>query len=232
MDTLDSVLKTENRKCMSCKKQFSGDPFAFLCKECEKDAADKEPEQKESNFERMEKNIPLRYLDADTKNIDSRIINWLKEQKNEFLFIHGPCGTGKTYASCAITMRLRAKKIPCKLVFSSDLFASLRRSFNKKTWEGSEEDIIERHTGKKITIFDDVGAEKTSEYVIESWYNIINKRYNDMLPTIFTSNYSLDEINNKMSDRIASRLASGTVIKLSGADKRLLEMDLSQQNGI
>ena len=41
------------------------------------------------------------------------------------------------------------------------------------------------------------------------------------LPTIFTSNITLKEISVLMSDRIASRIASGDVFELKGSDRRL-----------
>lgn len=72
-----------------------------------------------------------------------------------------------------------------------------------------------------LAIFDDIGAQKISDYVIEAWYNIIDRRYMFEHPTIFTSNLSLKEISVFMSDRIASRIASGIVFKLQGDDRRI-----------
>ena len=74
-----------------------------------------------------------------------------------------------------------------------------------------------------MLILDDLGAEKVTEYVRQSLYTLINKRYLDNLPTFFTSNLSLDEIAARLDDRISSRIFEmcGAPIDLGNEDLRL-----------
>ena len=91
------------------------------------------------------------------------------------------------------------------------------RPWNMKLKE--EEKIMDF---KGLLFIDDIGAEKMTEWVAETFYLILNYRYNEMLPTIFTSNLSPSELAERIGDRIVSRIiGSSDVIKLDGEDRRL-----------
>lgn len=180
-------------------------------------------EQDRRFFEMLQRDIPKRFYNSkleDFENID-KIVEWVKNPSGN-LFITGQCGTGKTHLAVAIAHHLREKTNKrCTFVNTSSLFLSLRNSFNCS--ENTEYDIIKKYSTADIAIFDDIGSQKISEYVIESWYNIINNRYGEELPSLFTSNMTLSEISSQISDRIASRIASGIIFELSGADRRILK---------
>jgi len=199
-----------------------------FCNECEKEHERKlelERIQREKRMIEIQKEkrndgIPPRFWDSkisDFTNIEA-ITNWLNNPK-ESLYITGPCGTGKTHLAAAIAYHLRDNKKQCSFVIASTLFLQLRNSFNSE--EKNEMDIINKYSSPDFAIFDDIGAQKISEYVIEAWYNIIDSRYGKMIPTVFTSNMTLSEISAFMSDRIASRIASGLIFELKGDDRRL-----------
>lgn len=171
--------------------------------------------------------IPEKYHKCDFNAIKGvePVRGWMRS-KNGFLFIYGPAGTGKTHLVCSIKKRCNEIGIACRLIFTADLFIQI-----KNTFESSEEragDIIfnvspdrKFSDGNHFTIFDDIGAQKITEYVKEVWYNIIERRYRFGYKTIFTSNYKISEISEIMGDRIASRLASGYHFEMSGNDKRI-----------
>lgn len=227
-----------------------GEPFVFYnCKLCDEEREAEEKRQAREAEERMRHKktwagIPKRFVGAslsDFNNIDP-IMEWVNDPKG-FLFIHGTCGTGKTHLAAAIKRYFNEGSSKSRLVFSSELFLKIRNSFSSD--KETELSIIEElspdpdkkngpvppqmrplnHTPSshkpEIVLFDDIGAQKISDYVIEAWYNIIDRRYMFEHPTLFTSNLSLKEISAAMTDRIASRLASGIVFKFSGEDRRL-----------
>ena len=73
-----------------------------------------------------------------------------------------------------------------------------------------------------ILFLDDIGAEKPSDWVMETFYLIINKRYNEKLPIVFTSNLSIEQLAQTISDRIASRVVETCdIYELVGKDRRL-----------
>jgi len=71
---------------------------------------------------------------------------------------------------------------------------------------------------------DDFGTEKGSEWVLETLYSIIDKKYEDVIPMIITSNLDLNALGVKMGDRIASRIAEMCdVVEMTGLDRRLTQ---------
>lgn len=172
---------------------------------------------------RIFENIPALYQGAKLSDFSTlgKITPWIKAP-HKFLLIIGPTGTGKTHLVCAMAMEFRRRDISTEIVFSSDLFRSLRSSFNRvNPAEPTESQIIERLIRAPILICDDIGVQKQTEYVIEAWYNIIDTRARGCNPTVFTTNLSVKEISEYMSDRVASRLLSGIVVSLGGKDRRV-----------
>ena len=75
-------------------------------------------------------------------------------------------------------------------------------------------------TGWECICFDDLGAEKLTDAKRENLYYIIDSRYREMLPTIITSNFTIQEIS-EVEPRIASRLAEmGKILQFNGSDYR------------
>jgi DNA replication protein DnaC len=103
-----------------------------------------------------------------------------------------------------------------------ELLLSLRESYSKN--DTSEGEIISKYTEGSLLVLDDLGAEKSTEWSINILYIIIDRRYRDEKKTIITSNLSLDELADKLDDRIASRIAGMcTVVPMGGADRRLIK---------
>lgn len=178
--------------------------------------------------------IPLRYLEAKREDIEQKtwsLTDEFRQRKREGLFIFGAAGTGKTHLAVALlkswlsTVRVE-EGLPfhfsrIKFISVPELLLEIRKSFNSEAI--SEEQIITKYTDEtKILILDDLGAEKTSEWVIQTLYLIVDRRYRNMQRTIITSNLSLGEISDKLHDRIASRIIGmSKIIELKGKDKRL-----------
>ncbi|MGQ9826036.1 MAG: ATP-binding protein, partial [Desulfotomaculales bacterium] len=74
----------------------------------------------------------------------------------------------------------------------------------------------------ELVVLDELGAEKSSEWVTERLYVIINARYNEMLPTIITSNLEMEELEALPGwERIVSRLFEMChLVKVDGKDYR------------
>jgi DNA replication protein DnaC len=218
----------EKIKCQDCGQLFEVIPIEvmgskfypqMLCEKCQSIVEEKA--ELEAQLERrgeILKNIPIIYRDASISDfaLNEKVKSWINSPEG-FLFVWGKCGTGKSHLACGTATFLRKKKITTRIEFSSDLFVRLRASFNGN---GKESEIIDEMSSGVVVVFDDVGAQKISDYTIEAWYTIIDRRYRNGYPTMFTSNLSLKEVSAYMSDRVASRLASGIVYELTGPDRR------------
>jgi DNA replication protein DnaC len=233
------IKNIDQKKCITHNTVYEFRKYKFTsqiiehCSFCAEDYKLQEEKRRKQEkealeFFRLTHGIPQKFISARLTDFENilPILNWLEEPKG-FLFIHGPCGSGKSHLAAAIKYFFNTNRFEARLVFSSDMFLELRKTFNNKKGESeSEFSVIEKYApteqrGIKLCIFDDIGAQKISEYAIEAWYDIIDRRYRNDNPTIFTSNLSLKEISICMTDRIASRLASGNIFELTGRDRRI-----------
>lgn len=147
------------------------------------------------------------------------------KQSRRGLYLHGGCGTGKTHVAYAIAKHFGFEKnFNTKIFGVAEILRLIRSDFDRINSYKEEENTnfytIINYRG--LLILDDLGAEKITEWAEETLYAIVNKRYEEMLPTIFTSNLNLEELAGRLGDRIVSRIAgSCDVVELQGKDKRL-----------
>jgi DNA replication protein DnaC len=143
----------------------------------------------------------------------------------------GKTGCGKTHLAVAM---MRQKIINSETIFDVDhyygrkqaifitapeLLLEIRTSYNNKDGD-TEEDIINKYGGIGLLVLDDLGAEKTSEWVESTLYLIIDRRNRNERWTIITSNLDLEEIEHHLGARIASRLSDMKVINIKLPDYR------------
>ena len=68
------------------------------------------------------------------------------------------------------------------------------------------------------------GSEKITEWVLETFYLLINKKYNERIPLVITSNFKLMNLATQLNDRIVSRIVEMCdVVELTGEDRRLIK---------
>lgn len=188
-------------------------------------------------------NIPLRFQSSRIKDFPETVKKSCEDFSmgtSEGLFIHGEAGTGKTHLAVACMFDRMLNTLPIitleeyyKIMMPrqghfkpmSDLFLEIRNTFSGDTERESE--VINKYSDDKANkwsflVLDDLGVEKSSEWVQQTLYTIIDRRYRNMERTIITSNLTLSEISNKISDRIASRISEMCkVINLKGKDRRI-----------
>lgn len=156
-------------------------------------------------------------------------------EEGQGLFIHGPAGTGKTHLAVAVMKEAMSNKRPDewsnvagsaylpleRFITIPWLLMEIRASF-KDTAADSEYDLIRRHSSVPLLVLDDLGAEKGSEFAVQTLYLIVDRRYSMMRKTIITSNLSIGEVAERLGDRIASRITGMCkIIELKGKDRRL-----------
>jgi len=170
-------------------------------------------------------NIPKRYENVKWEDVPENIMDFLQNlnEARKGIYIHGGVGTGKTHIVYAMAKRANEKGFGLVIKNVPELLREFRLDFSRNN---NEKEFVEERimNYQGLLILDDIGSEKMSDWVEETFYLIINKRYNDMLPTIFTSNLKLSELAERIGDRLASRIAgSCEVIELKGEDKRIIK---------
>jgi DNA replication protein DnaC len=110
------------------------------------------------------------------------------------------------------------------------LLSTIRSTYNPVT-RTSEADVLSRVMKAELLVLDDLGAERPTDWVEETMNQIVNTRYNDRRPTIFTSNYEdvpdtddMDSLLVRVGFRMHSRLREMCeFLEYSGPDYRDFE---------
>lgn len=171
--------------------------------------------------------IPKRYENAKWADVPERakapIIDVLKGESGG-LYIHGAVGCGKTHLVYGIQDFLREHQYSAIIWNVPELLHEIKQDFNRD----EKRDPMADFSGETASVFrrplilDDIGVEKPSEFAVETLYLIVNDRYNNLMPTIFTSNCSLGELAERIGERTASRIAEMCqIVELTGEDRRL-----------
>lgn len=167
--------------------------------------------------------IPERYMTASLKDFPSAVSEplrkWAANPDPAMFTLTGPVGTGKTHALYAVARLCRDARI----YDVPDMITRIQRAavMDTDAWSWHEihfMDNLIKH--KKSVMLDDLGAEKTTDYVLQEIGRLISQREKWSRPTMITTNLGLDELAVKLGDRIASRLSGGKVLKLRGKDWR------------
>lgn len=113
------------------------------------------------------------------------------------MYLHGDSGTGKTYFAACIGNFLLNTGIEVLFANVNNILSDIRYSYSQR---GSEKQIINKYSYAELVIFDDIGTERYStkneamSFAQDKFFQIIDKRYTQQKPTIFTSNYTLEQL--------------------------------------
>lgn len=105
------------------------------------------------------------------------------------LFFYGKAGAGKTHLAVSIARYIiEHKQIAASFVRVVDLLLDIRQTYNADEGYRTENEtgLLRKYTTTPLLILDDLGAEKTSEWVRQILYQIIDSRWIDEKPFIIT----------------------------------------------
>lgn len=155
------------------------------------------------------KKASMRDIDtSDAKRIDT--IKWLKNFYDTYetnphqkgLYLTGSFGCGKTYLICAMLNELSKKGVDIVVVYYPELLRSLKETFSLKE-RNLESDFANRMNRLKkasILFIDDIGAEAVTSWARdEILATILQYRMDAKLPTFFTSNLNVQELEIHLS---------------------------------
>jgi len=131
-----------------------------------------------------------------------------KEPK-DWLLLLGNSGMGKTRLAAAIGNYCREAGRQVLFVIVPDLLDHLRSSFDPQN-PAAYDETFEAVKTVPLLILDDLGAQTSTPWADEKLFQLINHRYNALLPTVITTSYRRDQLDS----RLVSRLVDGQVSSL------------------
>lgn len=105
------------------------------------------------------------------------------------LYLGGDTGLGKTGLAVSLLHAVIDAQKTCLFFNEAALFKRLKATMNARSQE-TENDVLSIVTTVAWLVLDDVGVIKPSDYVIETYYHVVEQRRTKGLHTVMTSNLS------------------------------------------
>lgn len=166
------------------------------------------------------------------KYIDKFISDYLNNIKNKGIYLSGNFGSGKTYLISALFNELAKNNIKSSIIYFPELLRTLKSSFSDYE-DTSFQDKISHMKKVPLLLIDDIGAENVTAWSRDEILGtILQYRMDENLPTFFTSNLTVDELEIHLSitsnkiDKVKARRIIERIkylskeIKLIGVNRR------------
>jgi DNA replication protein DnaC len=155
------------------------------------------------------------------EKVEEYLASWDdNREEGRGLYLCGGVGVGKTHLAVAVMSELiRRRRVPSLFVTVPEFLDNLRGAYNDPGRDLDE--WMDAVKNADFLVLDDLGAEKPTEWVRERIFVLVNHRYREQLPTVFTSNTGPKDLADQLGERTASRIiAMCDWIALEGEDYR------------
>ncbi len=208
-DTIKELEHCKNCKGLyECQNAYKGHisypkkeegSFLFTYLPCKYQKEEQKKRILKQSEEKINEKARMKDIDVTDKN-RAKVIKWLDEfyesydfsKKMKGLYLHGNFGCGKTFLISALFHELEEKKnATVELIYFPEILRIL-----KSDWE-TYDLKMKRYQTVDLLCIDDIGAEKVSEWSRDEVLGtILQSRMNANLTTFFTSNLTLEELEN------------------------------------
>lgn len=136
------------------------------------------------------------------------------------LVLYGKRGTGKSFHASCIANAVIERGFSCLVTDIKQVVNLMESSFEKRSGN------LERILAPDLLILEDLGAQRSTEYVMEHVYDVIDGRYKAGKPMVITTNFDFRErILNATADdpwgRVFDRIVEvGFPVKYDGNSRR------------
>ncbi len=157
----------------------------------------------------------LKTIDTRDKNryiLIKWVTNFIKEYdygKNmKGLYLHGNFGCGKTYILSACFNEMQKRGFKTKIVYLPDLLRTIKGDFEAMN------DIMDELCRVDLLLIDDIGAEKVTDWGRDEILGtILQSRMNEHKTTFFTSNFTIKELEEHLSNKGIDKVKANRIIE-------------------
>lgn len=125
------------------------------------------------------------------------------------LLLLGNVGTGKTHLAGAIAQFVvREHESWAVVTTAAEICRVMRGSYSKGAGY-TEADVLEELASSDLLVIDEIGVQSGTDYAPGVLSDVIDRRYQRMLPTVLISNRLANELAQFIGDRALDRMRQG-----------------------
>jgi DNA replication protein DnaC len=167
--------------------------------------------------------VPEEFVDSCIENpeVDDWIGRFLAGASVPPLLMLGGLGTGKSshcYAAVRECLFGRARQRQT-LTWHLTSYAKFNAAMRPTSDDGHLTAFANAER-VELLVLDDLGAGISTDWTADTLYRLVDERWARHRATIVTSNFTPEQLEQKIDPRVVSRLASGRVVRLKGRDRR------------
>lgn len=109
------------------------------------------------------------------------------------LILHGGVGTGKSFMAAAIANRVIDHGFTALQTDIGSIATAMESSFEKR------KATLKRILGYDLLVIDDIGAQRSTEYMMQHVYSVIDGRYRQGRPMVITTNLDFEGLSGGLA---------------------------------
>lgn len=121
-----------------------------------------------------------------------------RTEKNSLLLC-GPVGVGKTHLASAIANELISGLTDVVILTPTEMLDRQREAYSAQTGEMGIREVTESLKKASLLILDDLGKDRMTEWGLGRLFDVINARYEDLMPMVVTTNESPGELIKRLT---------------------------------
>ncbi len=142
-----------------------------------------------------------------------------RQEVHQWLTLTGPNGTGKTSLAAAVVNRVHDKGGEAMYIRWDELYSKIKDTYGDSD-QFTESYVLGQVCNIKLLVLDEITVAGITDNMRRVMEFVVRHRAVDRMPTMFTTNWSEDEIDKYWGARIATIIKANHIIGVGGLSLR------------